>query len=81
LDEACEKQFEHARLTRELRSREAEVGLVMTPWDMAAKQSATALGIQKIAETPTLTEIIESFDPDRHGGEVMVTEPVGAEEG
>ncbi len=48
---------------------------------MATKQPAAALGIQETAETPTLTEMIASFDPDRHGGEVMVTEPVGAEEG
>ena len=48
---------------------------------MAAKQSSTAVGIQKIAETPTLTEMIESFDPDRHGGEAMVSESVGVEEG
>ena len=57
---------------------------------MATKQSAT-LGIQKdavirnfritAAETPTLAEMIASFEPDRHGGEVMVAEPVGVEEG
>lgn len=47
---------------------------------LAAEQTSTAVGIQKTAETPTLTEMNESFDPDHHGGEVMVTEPVGAEE-
>jgi hypothetical protein len=32
-----------------------------------------------ITEAPTLAEMIASFDPDRHDGEVMVTEPVGVE--
>ena len=33
-----------------------------------------------VAETPTLAKMIGTFDPDRHGEEVMVTEPVvGAE--
>jgi hypothetical protein len=31
------------------------------------------------AETPTLAEMIAPFDPDRHGWEVMVSEPVGVE--
>jgi antitoxin MazE len=30
--------------------------------------------------TPSLDEMIASFDPARHGGEVMVTKPVGVEE-
>ena len=33
----------------------------------------------RIAETPTLAEMIASFEPDRHGGEVMISEPVGVE--
>lgn len=28
---------------------------------------------------PTLAEMIASFNPDRHGGEIMVTEPIGVE--
>ncbi|MEI6825103.1 MAG: hypothetical protein WCK54_05895 [Desulfuromonadales bacterium] len=43
----------------------------------AAKQK----GLIHIEETPTLAEMIASFDPDRHGGEVLVTVPVGVEEG
>jgi len=35
--------------------------------------------ISPVAETPTLAEMIASFDPARHGAEVMSTEPVGAE--
>lgn len=35
--------------------------------------------ISPVAETPTLAEMIASFDPARHGAEVMITEPVGAE--
>lgn len=30
--------------------------------------------------SPTLDEMIDSFDPARHGGEVMVDKPVGHEE-
>jgi antitoxin MazE len=30
--------------------------------------------------TPTLDEMIAAFDPVRHGGEVMITKPVGVEE-
>ncbi|MBK5275918.1 MAG: AbrB/MazE/SpoVT family DNA-binding domain-containing protein [Desulfuromonadales bacterium] len=30
--------------------------------------------------TPTLNEMITSFDPTRHGGEVMITKAVGVEE-
>lgn len=30
--------------------------------------------------TPSLEEMIASFDPARHGGEVMITEPAGVEE-
>ena len=30
--------------------------------------------------TPSLDEMIASFDPARHGGEVMVTGPIGVEE-
>jgi antitoxin MazE len=36
--------------------------------------------ITPVTETPTLAEMIASFDPARHGAEVMVTEPVGVEE-
>jgi antitoxin MazE len=35
--------------------------------------------ISPVAETPTLAEMIASFDPARHGAEVMIAEPVGAE--
>ena len=35
--------------------------------------------ITPVTETPTLAEMIASFDPTRHGAEVMVTEPVGVE--
>lgn len=31
--------------------------------------------------TPTLAEMIASFDPNRHGGEVMATDPIGVEWG
>lgn len=33
-----------------------------------------------IGVTPTLDEMIASFDPARHGREVMITKPVGVEE-
>ena len=36
--------------------------------------------ITPIGVTPTLDEMIASFDPARHGGEVMVADPVGVEE-
>ena len=35
--------------------------------------------ITPVTETPTLGEMIASFDPARHGEEVMVTDSVGAE--
>jgi len=35
--------------------------------------------ITPVTETPTLAEMIASFDPTRHGAEVMVTKPVGVE--
>jgi antitoxin MazE len=35
--------------------------------------------ISPVTETPTLAEMIASFDPTRHGAEVMVTKPVGVE--
>lgn len=33
----------------------------------------------KTNETPTLKEMIASFDPSRHGGEAMADKPVGVE--
>jgi len=35
--------------------------------------------ITPVGITPTLEEMLASFDPKRHGGEVMLTKPVGAE--
>jgi len=35
--------------------------------------------ITPVTETPTLAEMIASFNPTRHGTEAMVTEPVGVE--
>ncbi len=35
--------------------------------------------ITPVDATPTLEEMIASFNPAKHGGEVMVTKPVGAE--
>lgn len=33
----------------------------------------------RLDPTPTLAEMIASFNLDRHGGEIMVTDPIGVE--
>jgi hypothetical protein len=35
--------------------------------------------VETLRKEPTLEEMLAAFDPGRHGGEVMVVAPVGAE--